>query len=429
LPARGGEGLVIGVTRGGKHGATIAALGVFPDKLKECQGLLRQATVQVAYAGKDPFGDLEVTFRDEPAHDQSLEQETIQGKFRSGDWMRVAADFDSVGISMSQVPALFDAPENENDNDRDGEDVAAKLREHIRAEPLIIFACATFISQTGRIPSRRANAAVLEGAEWIARADPGAIRDELTSLLVARDVHLALQWLYEVGVLQRILPELAATVDFSQEAGRKHKDVWEHTKQVVRQAVPRPDVRWAALLHDIGKVPTRTFTPDGGVHFHGHSEVGARMFDPIARRFAFDRPLKQKVRFLILHHLRANQYSDTWSDSAVRRFDREMGEHLTDLLDLSRADITSKRPGRRQELLRQIHDLSERIQRIRELDAKVPPLPTGLGTAIAERFAIPPSKRIGDLKHALEDACERGDLEERRENEYYLDWLSRSGLV
>jgi poly(A) polymerase len=113
----------------------------------------------------------------------------------------------------------------------------------------------------------------------------------------------------------------------------------------------------------------------------------------------------------------------------VRRFDREMGEHLTDLLDLSRADITSKRPGRRQELLRQIHTLAERIERIRELDAKVPPLPTGLGTAIAERFSIPPSKRIGDLKHALEAACERGDLEERRENEYYLDWLSRSGLV
>jgi len=135
------------------------------------------------------------------------------------------------------------------------------------------------------------------------------------------------------------------------------------------------------------------------------------------------------VRFLILHHLRANQYSDTWSDSAVRRFDREMGEHLVDLLDLSRADITSKRPGRRQELLRQIHELHERILRIRELDAKVPPLPTGLGTAIGERFGIPPSKRIGDLKHALEAACERGDLEERRENEYYLDWLSRSGLV
>jgi poly(A) polymerase len=198
---------------------------------------------------------------------------------------------------------------------------------------------------------------------------------------------------------------------------------------VVRQSVPRPAVRWGALLHDIGKVPTRTFLADGRVHFHGHAEVGARMFEPVARRFAFERAAKQKIRFLILHHLRANQYSESWTESAVRRFDREMGEHLEDLLDLSRADITSRRPGRRQELLKQIHDLHTRIQTLRELDAKMPPLPTGLGTAISERFGIPPSKKIGDLKRALEDACERGELEERREDAYYLDWLEKSGLI
>ena len=258
---------------------------------------------------------------------------------------------------------------------------------------------------------------------------PADAQDELTQMLVKRDVHLALQWLHVVGALAIWLPELEATVDFSQEAGRKHKDVWEHTKQVVRQAVPRPAVRWGALLHDIGKVKTRGYLPDGGVHFHGHAEVGARMFEPVARRFGFDREMKHKIRFLILHHLRANQYSDGWTDSAVRRFDREMGDHLTDLLDLSRADITSKRPGRRQELLHQIHGLQERIFALRELDAKLPPLPTGLGTAISARFGIPPSRRIGDLKRALEDAVDRGELEERRDDDYYLDWLAKSGLV
>jgi poly(A) polymerase len=106
-----------------------------------------------------------------------------------------------------------------------------------------------------------------------------------------------------------------------------------------------------------------------------------------------------------------------------------MGEWLGDLLDLSRADITSKRPGRRQELVQQIHDLSVRIETLRELDAKMPPLPTGLGTSISERFGIPPSRKIGDLKRALEDACEKGDLEERREDAYYLDWLAKSGLL
>jgi poly(A) polymerase len=189
--------------------------------------------------------------------------------------------------------------------------------------------------------------------------------------------------------------------------------------------VPRPAVRWAALLHDIGKVPTRTFTPDGGVHFHRHSEVGARMFEDVARRFRFDKPMKQKLKFLILHHLRPNQYDASWTDSAVRRFDRELQEHLTDLLDLSRADITSARPGKRQNALRNISELSARIQKLREDDAKVPPLPTGIGNVIMEHFQLPPSRQIGDLKRALEVAVDSGELESRREAEYYLAYVAK----
>lgn len=323
---------------------------------------------------------------------------------------------------MDQAPPeLFDAP--------DDADAAVRARAWIRAEPAALLRCATIVADTGRLPSAALSRAAAEELPALDQVPPAGVREELERALVARNVHLALQWIHDVGLLARLLPELEATVDFSQEAGRKHKDVWEHTKQVVRQAVPSPAVRWAALLHDIGKVPTRTFLPDGKVHFHGHAEVGARMFDPIAKRLAFDRPQKQKIRFLILHHLRASQYAASWTDSAVRRFDREMGEHLDELLDLSRADITSRRPGRRQELVAQIHALAERIRALRELDARQPPLPTGLGTAISERFGIPPSRRIGDLKRALEEAVERGELEERREDAYYLDWLDRSGLV
>jgi poly(A) polymerase len=320
-----------------------------------------------------------------------------------------------------QPEMMFDAPDDAAHR--------STICEWFRALPSGILACATTIADSGRVPGTALTAAARAEIATLGQAAPSVLRDEIGSMLVGRHVHLALQWLHDVGALARLLPELEATVDFSQESGRKHKDVWEHTKQVVRQAVPDPAVRWAALLHDIGKVPTRTFTPDGGVHFHGHAEVGARMFDPIAKRFAFDRPQKQKVRFLILHHLRANQYAPSWTDSAVRRFDREMAEHLDDLLALSRADITSKRPGRRQELLVQINQLATRIRDLRELDAKQPPLPTGLGTSIGERFGIPPSRKIGDLKRALEEACERGELEERREDAYYLDWLAKSGLV
>jgi poly(A) polymerase len=225
-----------------------------------------------------------------------------------------------------------------------------------------------------------------------------------------------------------LFPELEATVDLVQEPGRQHKDVWAHTKQVVRQTVRRPLVRWAALLHDIGKVPTRTYT-DAGVHFHGHAEVGARMFDRIQSRFGFARDERQTIRFLVKHHLRTNAYSEQWTDSAVRRFHREMGPHLTDLLDLSRADITSKRPGRRKQLLEQISALADRAVRLAEADAKLPPLPTGVGTAIMDAFELPPSRLIGDLKRALEAAIDRGDLEPRREDAYYVAFIARQALV
>ena len=245
---------------------------------------------------------------------------------------------------------------------------------------------------------------------------------------MGRDVDEALEWLQQTGALDVLFPELQATVDLVQEGGRQHKDVWAHTKQVVKQAVRRPDVRWAALLHDIGKVPTRTFTPKG-VHFHGHAEVGARMFDKIARRVPFDRDQRRTVRFLIKHHLRSNQYSEGWTDSAVRRFARDMQVHLTDLLDLSRADITSKRPGRRRGLLQQISALAARIDHLAEEDARLPPLPGGVGNAIMEAFRLPPSRLIGDLKHVLEQQIETGALEPRRDDAYYVAYLARSGQI
>jgi poly(A) polymerase len=320
----------------------------------------------------------------------------------------------------SSIVSLFDVA--------DGADAAARLRDSVQADRLALLRAATVISQTGKLPSAAFTAAAREQLECIENMPGPILRAELENMLLAREVHIALGWLQEIGVVKLLMPELDATVGMAQEAGRQHKDVWEHTKQVVRQSVPKPDVRWGALLHDIGKVPTRTFTKKG-VHFHGHAEVGARMFAPISRRLAFDKPQKGVVHFLILHHLRASHYSESWTDSAVRRFDREMGEHLGDLLDLSRADITSKRPGRRQALLQQIHDLNARILTIRELDAKQPPLPKGLGTAICEKYGIAPSKRIGDIKKHLEAACEQGELDERRDDAYYLEYIEKQALL
>lgn len=285
------------------------------------------------------------------------------------------------------------------------------------------------VAATGvRMPPEVAEAA-REAAPSLAEIPVERVREAVQGVILAPYLGEGLQWLHDSGALGVVLPELDATVNFSQEAGRRHKDVWEHTKQVIRQSSEKPLVRWAALLHDIGKVPTRVLLPDGRVTFHRHAEVGARMFDAVGRRLGFDREGRQKIRFLIYHHLRANSYQPGWTDGAVRRFDHEMGANLADLVDLSRADVTSRRPGRRQEAAENIEALMQRIAATRELDARVPPLPAGLGNAIMQEFSLPPGPRVGQLRKLCEDACAAGELEERQPPEHYVAWLKTKGAT
>ncbi|MFO0588068.1 MAG: HD domain-containing protein [Polyangiaceae bacterium] len=249
------------------------------------------------------------------------------------------------------------------------------------------------------------------------------VRQRLDRVMMAYDPETGLDALLACGAIRALFPEVEALVGFGDGEWR-HKDVWKHTKQVVRQAVPRIEVRWAALLHDIGKVRTRSISPEGEVHFFGHAEVGARMFDKMDRRlglFVKEESLKTSVRFLILHHLRASQYEASWTDSAVRRFAKEMGPCLLDLLDLSRADITTKRPEKKKKGLKQISDLHERVRLIVEQDAVVPPLPGGVGNVIMEAFGLPPSRKIGDIKRALEEAIDAGEIPSHQGADFYVE--------
>lgn len=288
---------------------------------------------------------------------------------------------------------------------------------------------ASRVANTGIAPAPEVTEAARLVAHDLAALSPARARQAIEQVILGPHAHLGLQWLRDAGALAVLLPELDATVDFSQEAGRRHKDVWEHTKQVVMQSPPRPLVRWAALLHDVGKVPTRVMLPDGRVTFHRHAELGARMFGAIARRLGFEREQRQKIRALVLYHLRANAYEPEWTDAAVRRFDHEMGDALGDLIDLSRADVTSARPGRKQEAARNIEALLQRILAVRDLDARMPPLPPGVGNAIMEAFQLPPSRRIGELRKLCEDAIERGELAERQPAEYYVEYLRKVGIA
>lgn len=243
-------------------------------------------------------------------------------------------------------------------------------------------------------------------------------------ILVARHADSALEALLQCGFLAQVLPELTRMVGFGD--GESHKDVWLHTKRVVIQSIPRLSVRWAALLHDVGKPRTRSVGADGVVHFFHHAEEGARMFDRIDRRlglFAAEPELAGAVRFLILHHQRAHQYDENWTDSAVRRFAREMGTGLDDLMALSRADMTTKRRDKRRRFLFQLKHLQERITKLAAADQRVAPLPKGLGAAIMSHFALPPGRRIGEVRKALEAAIEAGDVDALQPAETYLAFV------
>jgi poly(A) polymerase len=142
--------------------------------------------------------------------------------------------------------------------------------------------------------------------------------------------------------------------------------------------------------------------------------------------FAPEPALRDTVRFLILHHLRANQYDPSWTDSAVRRFARELGEHLDGLLCLARADITTKRPEKKRRGLNQIEELAGRIGKLAAEDAKLPPLPSGIGDAVMKAFGLPPSRLVGEIKKQLEAAVAAGEIAERLENEAYIDFVAQN---
>lgn len=259
------------------------------------------------------------------------------------------------------------------------------------------------------------------------RVDRTKVRAALDRVVMGDDPELGLDTLKDSGVLGVVFPEVHAMVGFGDGEWR-HKDVWKHTKQVVRQAAPRLEVRWASLFHDIGKMKTRSISPDGKVHFLGHAEVGTRMFDKLERRlgmFAPEPALRDTVRFLILHHLRANQYDASWTDSAVRRFARELGAHLGDLLCLARADITTKRPEKKRRGLDQIEELARRVAELAAEDARQPPLPSGIGDAVMKAFAIPPSRKIGELKKQLEAMIEAGELDPHQPAEVYVELIAK----
>jgi poly(A) polymerase len=227
------------------------------------------------------------------------------------------------------------------------------------------------------------------------------VRDELSRMLTGPAPDRAILLLAELGLLERIVPELVELRRI-ESGGRRHKDVFTHTLQVLRHVPADLVTRWAALLHDIGK-PRTVGHKDGKLHFNGHEQVGERMARTILTDLRYDRPTIDAVARIVGMHTHVNGYSAEWTDGAVRRLVREAGSALQPLLDLSRSDITSYHTYKREAAARRIEELQARIARL-EAEAAIESLRPPLdGTDLMRLFDRPPGPWIRPIKdHLLE---------------------------
>ncbi|HEX2046717.1 MAG TPA: CCA tRNA nucleotidyltransferase [Acidimicrobiales bacterium] len=293
-------------------------------------------------------------------------------------------------------------------------------------DPLRMLRAARFISGYGLKPDPDLVAAVKSLRHRLEIVSAERIRDELDKLLVVESPSAGLWFLIDTGLAEEFLPELPALA-LQQDPVHRHKDVLAHTIAVVEKASPDKILRLAALLHDIGKPKTRSFGK-GGVSFHHHEVVGARMAEERMRALRYPEHEIADVRRLVELHLRFHGYGDdVWTDSAVRRYANDAGHLLDKLNELTRCDCTTRNQRKAAELARRMDMLEERIAHLRqqeELDRIRPDLD---GHQIMEHLGIGPGPDVGKAWRFLyELRLEEGPLgedEARRRLDQW--WASR----
>ncbi len=248
------------------------------------------------------------------------------------------------------------------------------------------------------------------------------MRHNIEAALMCEAPIEALEALQRAGSLP---PSVLATVGFGG-LDEGHKDLWEHIKKVVSQTVPRPLVRWAALYHDVGKV--KCFSRKSGeVTFHGHEALSAKLFHRESQLLGFSLEDRQHVRFLVEHLGHIEAYESGWTDSAVRRVHKLGANYFDDLVDLARADITTKHQDKRERHYRRLAELKARAEALAAADAVVPPLPKGLGDVLCVELALAPGPELGALMARLRAAVEAGQLPRQAAPSVYVAWVKAPG--
>jgi putative nucleotidyltransferase with HDIG domain len=247
------------------------------------------------------------------------------------------------------------------------------------------------------------------------------ISEELNKIMLAPTPSRGLVDLQRCGLLQRVLPEIQALDIVEERNGRKHKNNFYHTLEVLDNVAAKSDnlwLRWAALLHDVGKPKSKRWDNLVGWTFHNHNNIGARMVPDIFRRLK--QPLDAKmmyVRKMVELHMRPIAIADDEvTDSAVRRLLNDAGDDIDDLMLLCEADITSKNMAKKQRFLDNFRIVREKLAELKEKDYKRLFQPCIDGNEIMQIFNLKPSKEVGELKGYLKDKVLDNQVENERES-------------
>jgi len=311
-------------------------------------------------------------------------------------------------------------------------DTPAKPEDSFHDDPLRMLRAARFVSQLGFALTERVHTAIVSMADEILRISAERVQAELDKLILGDYPIEGIDTMVETGLAQRVIPEIPA-MKLEIDEHHQHKDVYWHSLTVLKQAIDLEDgdpdlvLRWAALLHDIGKPDTKRNEPQGGVSFHHHEVVGAKLVRKRMRALKYSKQMIEDVSRLVFLHLRFHGYGKgQWTDSAVRRYVHDAGPLLPKLHKLVRADCTTRNKRRAAALQATYDGLEERIERIAAEEDLAKVRPDLDGNAIMELLGISAGPTVGKAWNFLKELrLDRGPLERDEAEAALLEWWAQ----